>query len=388
MAIHEIIQVTMRNKKMDTYFASPERADKNELRTEIEAARNSPVISGLLRSVGGLLAILNAHRQVVALNDSFIKMLGIDSPEQAFGLRPGEALQCVHAEGEPAGCGTTEYCASCGAAIAIVSCLEQNIPVERLCAVSANRGGDAVEIAMRVRAQPIKIEGKKYILIFLQDITQHERRAALERTFYHDINNLLSMLVQASELLIEDQPSELAATIHQTAFRLYKEVAIQHALSKGSIGGYQPMWDYFKIEVIFKELRTFFKNHPAADERQIEFVDGYPDISIKTDFCLILRVLCNMIINALEATEKGGIVRVWSEIKNDFHNFCVWNSQAIPLEISRRIFQRNFSTKTQAGRGIGTFSMKLLGEKILGGKVSFTSSKEDGTVFRFGQYLS
>jgi PAS domain-containing protein len=92
MAIHEIIQVTMRNKKMDTYFASPERADKNELLTAIEAARNSPVISGLLRSVGGLLAILNVHRQVVALNDSFIKMLGIDSPEQAFGLRPGEAL--------------------------------------------------------------------------------------------------------------------------------------------------------------------------------------------------------------------------------------------------------------------------------------------------------
>jgi sensor histidine kinase regulating citrate/malate metabolism len=57
-------------------------------------------------------------------------------------------------------------------------------------------------------------------------------------------------------------------------------------------------------------------------------------------------------------------------------------------EIANRIFQRNFSTKAQAGRGVGTYSMKLFGEKILGGKVSFTSSREDGTVFKFTHHLS
>ena len=375
-------------KKMDTYFATPEKADDNELLTEIEEVRNSPVISGLLQSVGGLLAILNEHRQVVALNDSFVKMLGIDNPEQALGLRPGEALQCIHAESEPAGCGTTEYCSTCGAAIAIVSSLEQEIPYERLCALSANRGGNLVEIALLVRAQAIRIEGRKFILIFVQDITRQEQRAALERTFYHDINNMLSMLVQASELLIQDQPSEFAATIHQAAFRLLNEVAIQRSLSKSSETSYQPKWDNFKANVIFKELNSFFKNHPTANERKLEFADNYPNITIKTDIYLHLRVLFNMIINALEATENGGVVRVWSELENDFLNFCVWNSQTIPSEISKRIFQRNFSTKSQAGRGIGTFSMKLFGEKILGGKVSFTSTEENGTVFKFSHHLA
>jgi len=61
----------------------------------------------------------------------------------------------------------------------------------------------------------------------------------------------------------------------------------------------------------------------------------------------------------------------------------VWNGGEIPQEIAARIFQRNFSTKEQAGRGIGTFSMKLFGEKILGGQVSFTTSKKEGTIFRF-----
>jgi sensor histidine kinase regulating citrate/malate metabolism len=45
------------------------------------------------------------------------------------------------------------------------------------------------------------------------------------------------------------------------------------------------------------------------------------------------------------------------------------------------MFQRNFSTKDGMGRGLGTYSMKFLGEEILGGRVSFTSDPENGTTF-------
>lgn len=373
---------------MDTYFASPEKTDEKELAAEIEYASKNPVISGLLRSVSGLLAILDKNRQIVAINDSFLKLLGIDDPGKALGLRPGEALQCVHANDEPAGCGTTEYCSTCGAAIAIVASLNEDVPIERLCALSANRGGSLVDIALLVRSQPIKVESKRFVLLFLQDITRQEQRAALERTFYHDINNVITMLVQASQLLIEDVPSELAKIVHNATFRLLNEVAIQRCLSESEISSYQPMWDEFTTERIFQEIRSFFTNHPAAKTKKIEIADVYPNVTIKTDMSLLLKVLCNMIINALEATEKNSVVKIWSEHNNGFLSFCVWNAQEIPSQIANRIFQRNFSTKAQSGRGIGTYSMKLFGEKILGGKVSFTSSKENGTVFTFTQHLS
>jgi len=90
-----------------------------------------------------------------------------------------------------------------------------------------------------------------------------------------------------------------------------------------------------------------------------------------------------MIINALEATHENGEVKIWLEHQDNTLSFYVWNDQEISQEISRRIFQRNFSTKKQAGRGVGTFSMKFLGEKILGGQVSFTTSSTKGTIFRF-----
>jgi len=53
----------------------------------------------------------------------------------------------------------------------------------------------------------------------------------------------------------------------------------------------------------------------------------------------------------------------------------------MPHNVQLQIFQRSFSTKAQTGRGIGTYSIKLLGEQYLGGKVEFTSREPDGTAF-------
>ena len=368
---------------MDTYFAPAERANEKEIVAEIEIVSKNPLVSGLLHSISGLLAVLDEHRQIIALNDSFLQMLGIDDPTKALGLRPGEVLQCIHAHGEPAGCGTTKFCSTCGAAIAIVSSLGQDKPVERICALSANRGDKGVDIALLVRSHPIKIDKKKFLLLFLQDITQLQQRAALERTFFHDVNNMLTMLVGASELFAEDNPSELAKNIHQASLRLHKEIAIQQCLSQSETYNYQPMRHEITPEQTLAELQSFFANHPVAYKKKIEFQENYPDVSVNTDLSLLLRILCNMVINALEATRENGVVKIWIEHEGNLLSFCVWNAQEIPQEIANRIFQRNFSTKEQAGRGIGTFSMKLFGEKILGGQVNFTTSQEEGTVFKF-----
>jgi sensor histidine kinase regulating citrate/malate metabolism len=90
-----------------------------------------------------------------------------------------------------------------------------------------------------------------------------------------------------------------------------------------------------------------------------------------------------MVINALEATNDNGEIKIWLDYIDDSLIFSVWNQGQIPEETALRIFQRNFSTKKQLGRGIGTFSMKLFGEQILGGDVDFTTSLKDGTIFRF-----
>lgn len=365
-----------------SYFAPAERTSADKLAVEIETVSGSPLVSGLLHSIGGLMAILDDHRQIVALNDSLLKLLGVEDPAKVLGLRPGEVLQCVHAHEEPGGCGTSKFCSTCGAAVAIVSCLGQDKPVERICALTAKRGEKKVELALLVKSHLIRIDKKKFVLLILQDITRQQQLAALERTFFHDVNNMLHMLVGASELLVRKAPSDLAKNIRQASLRLHKEIAMQRCLTQSDASGYQPSRHEMESKVILDELRSFFANHPIARNKKIEFQEIYPAVTVNTDLSLVLRVLCNMVLNALEASEENECVRVWAEQEGSNLSFSVWNAREIPEEISRRIFQRNFSTRVQAGRGVGTFSMKLFGEQILGGSVSFTTSEDQGTVFK------
>ena len=205
----------------------------------------------------------------------------------------------------------------------------------------------------------------------------------LKEDIVHDINNMLGVLLGASELLNLQEPSDLAKAIYQETLRLSKEVAIQRCLLIDESCDYQPSWYEYTLKDILKELRSFFANHPVARGKKINMAEDHPSVSIKTDVSLLLRVLFNMIINALEATEENGEVKIWIEHKGGFISFCVWNAGEIVGDVTTRIFQRNFSTKEEAGRGIGTYSMKLLGEELLGGRVSFSTSKKEGTIFRF-----
>jgi len=360
-------------------------SEKGRLEIETNIVMQSKVMSSLLQSISGLLVVLDAKREIVAINDSFLKLIGCTNISNTLGLRLGDALGCVHAKEDVGGCGTTKFCSTCGAAIALVSSLEQDIPMERKCSLVFKKNNKVDDMVLLVKSQPMNLDNKNYVVLLMQDITVQQYRSTLERTFFHDVNNMLSVLIQASELLLDTTPSELTETLYQSTLRLHREVAIQRCLSLSETCNYYPIWHLFPVTQIFSQLKFFFSNHPAANNKKIEYQNSCTIEKIKTDISALLRVLCNTIINALEASEEGGTVKVWLEYESgeDYITFCVWNQQVIPENISVRIFQRNFSTKEQSGRGLGTYSMKLFGETVLGGEVNFTSNEIDGTTFKF-----
>lgn len=369
---------------MKTFFASAERVGKKKIASEIESINSSPILNGLLSKSNGMLAVLNKHRQVLALNDTLLKDLGIDNSEENLGLRPGEIVNCIYSQDNPGGCGTSKYCSTCGAAIAIVSAVHDEIDSEKICTLTIDRSGILVDLVLSVQAQSIEIENQKFILLYLKDITVQQQRAALERTFFHDIKNMLVGLLGSAELLlVENIDSELPKNIHESSLRLIKEIEIQRCLSQNEFSGYETLKQMVSDTKIEDEIKIFFRNHPVANNKKIEFISTDSSFSIVTDLSLLTRVLCNMILNALEATETNGRVKVWFDKDDHLLQYSVWNDKSMSKKISLRIFQRNFSTKEGEGRGIGTYSMKLLGEKILGGKVTFTSAEENGTVFTF-----
>jgi hypothetical protein len=103
--------------------------------------------------------------------------------------------------------------------------------------------------------------------------------------------------------------------------------------------------------------------------------------TITTDPRLLGRVLGNMVKNALEAIPQGQTVTIRCLEQGDSLVFSVNNPGVMPEDVQRQVFQRSFSTKSKSGRGIGTHSIKLLGERYLDGKVGFTSDPAEGTTF-------
>jgi signal transduction histidine kinase len=162
---------------------------------------------------------------------------------------------------------------------------------------------------------------------------------------------------------------------------------MQQSLCKTDAYVYQPVMSPISLAQVFQDIKDIFANNPVSKNRILALPSEFPNVNINTDSSLFLRVIGNMITNAFEETEEGEEVKLWVDILDGNISFCVHNKKPMPATIAKRIFQRNFSTKSGIGRGLGTYSMKLFGEEILGGKIDFTSAEEEGTVFRYSMSI-
>lgn len=361
------------------------RADHDQLKHQINFICKNPIIDSILKTVGGLLVILNESRQILALNESFIKITGKGTAEDILGLRPGEALGCVNYSGAPGGCGTGRHCATCGMAIAMSNCLENDMSEEKVCAATVQRKELTEDIFFKVNSTPVTIDNHRFILMLLQDYSDQQHWAAIENVFFHDIGNIINGLVGISNVLYFNEKfvdDELINHLKVLSTRLSKEIEMQKVLSRTIKGTYQPTLQEVSLDKILIEIKAIFTHHPSSVGKMLRLPTESAPKTIMVDLPLLLRVLTNMLTNAFEATDAGGEIKLWTEEEGDHITFCVWNQKTIPQDVTFRIFQRYFSTKEQSGRGFGTYSMKLFGEKFLNGRVDFVTSESAGTLFR------
>lgn len=369
---------------MSTWFAPAGREDPERLAEMSRSVRESPLFQAILDSIDGFLMVLNPQRQVLAVNRNLLDHFRLEEPACLAGSRPGEILGCIHAAIGPDGCGTSKACRTCGAAISILSSQEQDQPItgECLATVQGSEGNDSLEF--RVRSTPIRVGGHDFTVLVFNDISGEKRRDALERTFYHDVMNVIGGLMGWSGMfskLDELDQKEAAGRIANLARRLKREVEDQRRLSLAESGSLTVEMVAVPARDMLETIRSVFEAHQASQGRTLEIAQVDPDALVVTDPGLLERVLVNMTKNALEAAHEGETVRVSFERLGGAPVFSVHNPGVIPEEIALQIFKRSFSTKGQSGRGIGTYSMKLFGERYLKGKVGFETSMEQGTTF-------
>lgn len=367
---------------MTTFFAPSERATQEDLFADVEEVQGLPLIQELTGLLPHPFVILNLHRQIIFCNPTLVSLLGITGPESIYGLRPGEALNCIHADKAEGGCGTSQFCRYCGAVNAIlISQKDTQGQIQQECRLTVGEENQSFDF--NVRASTLSLMDRHFTLVILQDIGTEKRRNIMERIFFHDILNTAGGIQGLIELMREATPEELDEFLvmaEASTETLVEEINAQRDLFSAERGDLST--DTFQVNALdlVSQVAAMYRAHPVAEDKRIAV---HPDTSTSdflSDPRLLTRVLGNMVKNALEAEGPGSVVTLGADLLETEMEFWVANPSVMPEEVRLQVFQRSFSTKG-SGRGLGTYSIRLLGENYLKGKVAFESREPHGTRF-------
>jgi hypothetical protein len=367
----------LNSNTIETKFAPAERVPQKTITYQRSLIDSFIAVKPFVDDINHAIVILNRQRQIVYGNKLFFTIINND---ETFGKRLGEALDCIHSTEEIGGCGTSESCKECGAVNAIMNSHKFGKD-EQECRITAKN--DLV-YDLNIWAKDIKIEKANYTVVSITDIGNEKRRKVLERIFFHDILNTAGSLRAFLELMQDCTPEELeefSAITLEISNSLIDEIKGQRMLSLAEDSKLEIELTLFKAKEVFLEVINTYKNNYLGENKILELIECEGnEVLVKSDKTLLRRVLGNLTKNALEASRVGEKITLSISEQNSQIVFNIHNQAFIPRNIELQIFQRSFSTKG-TGRGVGTYSVKLLTEKYLSGEASFKTDEKLGTTF-------
>ncbi|MBK8987606.1 MAG: sensor histidine kinase [Chloroflexi bacterium] len=180
------------------------------------------------------------------------------------------------------------------------------------------------------------------------------------------------------EMQMGDEP--LSQMLNRASHKLMDEIAAQQQLLAAENGRLELEMADALSQPLLEELVALYTMQATDRGCEVCLSPEAENFLLVTDTAVLGRVLGNMIKNALEACAVGDTVTVGSRSANGRAYFWVHNPTFMRPPVQRQVFLRSFSTKG-AQRGLGTYSMRLLSERFLGGRVSFATDPTDGTTF-------
>jgi len=368
---------------MKTKYASPERSSNETILQSNSSLENISYLNEVFCSLSYIFCILNENRQIVYTNDVLLKKLGIESANEVLGLRFGEAINCRFAFEEEGGCGTSEHCRYCGAVNTMLKCQTTGEKTTGECRIRTVAEDIENYLDVEVTATPFVYEEKNYMIFSLIDISDKKRRAMIERIFFHDVLNIAGGLRGFFDIfsIIDEKEREkyiqMGASLSQ---QVLDEITAHRLLTQAENNELVVKLESIDSLQFIGQIATDLQFLEVAKDKQIVVDTTSVDVNFNSDPILLRRILNNMIKNALEASMPGEMVTISVSKIDEKLKFAVHNPKFIPRDIELQVFMRSFSTKG-AQRGLGTYSMKIIGEQILGGSVDFSTSKTKGTTF-------
>jgi signal transduction histidine kinase len=362
------------------------RASKEQLLFDYAAFTNESYFIEVIKDLQGYVLIINNERQIIYANQTLLDLLCLNDSIDLLGVRYGEAINCINANLVTTGCGTSENCKFCGILNTILDCQKLNKKVSNEATVFQNLTGVNKSIDLLVKCTSINLPSISCLLLHLEDCSEKERKSSLDSIFFHDILNTAGLLKGLSDLILKlDAGNETSGKyikiMNDLTSKLMDEINSQKILIQAENGKLQLKINSITSLEIIEESVSYLSFQNDIISHKLCIDESSINCNIQTDLALLRRVLINMLKNALEASNRTESISIGCKVEKESVVFYVKNNAFIPIENQTEIFKRSFSTKAKTGRGLGTYSMKLIAEQYLGGRIFFVSSETDGTTF-------
>jgi K+-sensing histidine kinase KdpD len=134
------------------------------------------------------------------------------------------------------------------------------------------------------------------------------------------------------------------------------------------------------VHGILTTLAEYYRKQPFARNCAIEIDKGAVEsMRLQSDQTLLVRVLDNMLRNAIEATSQGGVVTIGCRQIDGELEFWVHNPNTISENVRTKLFCQSFRINDKKTEGDAP-EIKLLSE-LCGGKVGVCCNAEFGTTY-------
>jgi len=216
-------------------------------------------------------------------------------------------------------------------------------------------------------------------------LAQSEREAAwreMAKQVAHEIKNPLTpmrLTVQSFERRFDPTDPEIKNKLREYSNTLIQQIDVMSSISSA-------FSDFAKMPTQKREVINIVKVvRNATDifsESYISFHTQVDDIQANLDKMQIIRVITNLVKNAIQATEKIENPKIEVKIFNENGGVVITvsdNGKGILEDVKHKVFEPRFTTKS-SGMGLGLPMIKNIIEAY-GGTISFTSQVEKGTEF-------
>ncbi len=219
-------------------------------------------------------------------------------------------------------------------------------------------------------------------------------KTAIMNNISHEIRTPLNGIIGfgeiiANEQLSLDEKNKFLMVVQESSERLIQTIDDYLDISMLVTGNLEPHLMNFNMARLIEETVDDFSE--IGNLKKITILAEIPDelkkLSVYSDYDLIRKVFNHLIGNSLKFTEKGNIW-IGMSIENDKAKLFVKDTGiGIGENAQKYVFdsfmQEDFSsTRMYEGSGLGLSIVKGIGS-ILGGEISLTSVKGEGTTFFF-----